>query len=834
MSLPKRYDHKKVEPRLATFWESAGVYQFVRDETKEVFSIDTPPPTVSGNLHMGHAYSYTHPDFIARFFRMRGKRVFYPMGYDDNGLPTDRLVEKRLGVNAKEVGRSAFRDMCLALSEQAEREYQALWKQLGLSVDWRYTYRTIDERSRRVFQLCFLHLYQKGLVYRANAPAIWCPECQTSIAQAELNDMERQTEFFTLAFRLEDGTALPIATTRPELLPACVAVFVHPQDGRYTSLIGQKAFVPLAGREVPILTDAAANPEKGTGAVMCCTFGDATDVAWWRTHGLPLMDTIGKDGRMSAEAGKYAGLAVLEARRAMVQDLQVSGLLLTKQPALQSVRVHERCDTPVEYVVARQWFVRLLENKPQLLEGGDQVEWHPPHMRSRYHRWVENLNWDWCITRQRQYGVEFPVWYCQTCGQAVLASERELPINPMEKQPGQVCQCGSEQFIPEEDVLDTWAISSLSPQIVGGWLDDPDLYEQVFPFSLRPQSHEIIRTWAFYTIAQSLFHFDVLPWKHILISGWGIAGEGMGKISKSRGGGPMHPREMIEIFSADAVRYWASGTGPGKDTVISIEKIQNGQKLINKLWNVARFAERFLKKEPVPAHSPHLSAADRWILARMQRLIRRVTDNLEGYDYAAARSEIENFFYRELADNYLEMAKQRLYDVTSPYHASGKFTLQQVLLALLKLFAPFFPFVTEEIYLGLFQDGSSIEGPITLERKDSIHTSGWPVPDPLVEDGAAEQFGELLVDIATAVRRYKSAHSLALGSTLHRLQLAVADPNLEEFLKEAAEDLGSITRAGFVEVVTELTPAFEEINITRMVRAAIEITEQTQNKEQHD
>jgi len=608
-ALPKRYDPQTEEPRLQAFWQAQGVYHFdVDDDTRPVYSIDTPPPTVSGHLHLGHVYSYSHPDFVARFWRMNGYNVFYPMGYDDNGLPTERLVEKWEGIRAVEVGREAFIERCLAVSEQAERDYQALWQRLGLSIDWRYTYRTIDAESRRISQLSFLDLYRKGLAYRKEAPAIWCPECQTAIAQAELNDLDRESTFYTLAFALDNGGVLEIATTRPELLPACVAVFVHPDDARYARLIGKQARVPYFDQWVPILTDPGADPEKGTGAVMCCTFGDAADVTWWYTHNLPLRVALDRAGRMTDLAGAFAGLPSREARRQIVEALAERGLLLGERPTAQSVRVHERCDTPVEYIVTPQWFVRVLDFKDALLASGANVRWHPDHMETRFREWVENLNWDWCISRQRYYGVTFPVWYCDACGAVILAGEDELPVDPTTRAPSRPCVCGSTSFTPETDVMDTWATSSLSPQIVGQWLANPELCAKVYPFSLRPQAHEIIRTWAFYTIVKSHHHFDATPWTDAAISGWGLALEGAGKISKSRGGGPMPPMEMLEQYSADAVRYWTSSTGFGKDSIISEEKIQIGAKLITKLWNVARFAERFLMPPASPPSSsspPH-------------------------------------------------------------------------------------------------------------------------------------------------------------------------------------------------------------------------------------
>ncbi len=813
MGLPRRYDPRMEEPRLQSWWEEQGIYHFPRHGTGTVYAIDTPPATVSGHLHLGHAYSYTQTDFVARFWRMNGRRVFYPMGYDDNGLPTGRYVERETGSSVSDIGREAFAQLCLELGRQAGLEYEALWKRLGLSVDWRYTYRTISEPAVRIAQLSFIRLYEKGLVYRSNAPAIWCPECQTAIAQAEMDDLERASTFYTLPFPLADGRVLHIATTRPELLPACVAIFVHPDDHRYAGLAGGTATVPLFGQVVPVLHDREADPDKGTGAVMCCTFGDVTDVNWWRSHQLPLVEVLDPAGRLNAESGPLAGLSVAEARRAVVDLLDQRGQVLASQPVAQSVRVHERCDTPVEYIMVAQWFLRILDARADLLAAADRIRWHPEHMASRYRQWVENLNWDWCLSRQRAFGVPFPVWHCPDCARVVLARPADLPTDPRTTDAPHPCSCGCTALRPDTDVMDTWATSSLSPQIAGRWLDDPDLHNLVYPMSLRPQAHDIIRTWTFYTIVKSLYHFGQTPWSDIAISGWGIAGEGMGKISKSRGGGPVSPRAMIEGYSADAVRYWAASTGLGKDAVISEDKIELGQKLVTKIWNVARFSGRFLE-ERIPSFDDARAAAtpaDSWLLARTQRVVRRTTEYLRAYDHAAAKNEVETFFWTELADNYIEMIKLRLYDEESSARAGALYTLHHALLAVLKLFAPFLPHVAERVYQALFAS----------EAHPSIHVSPWPVPDPRMEDDDAIAAGELLLAIASAVRRYKSEQSLSLATELQRLELSTPDQALQGTLSLADPDLRSVARAREIRFLSPLSPGAEEVAREGSLRIAV-------------
>jgi valyl-tRNA synthetase len=787
MSLSKHYEPRLVEPRLQSHWEEEGVYHFSRGSQQGVFSIDTPPPTVSGKLHLGHVFSYSQTDFFARYRRMRGDNVFYPMGYDDNGLPTDRLVEKHFGIRAIDLERKDFVEKCLQFSEEAEKEYQELWKRIGLSVDWRYSYRTIDARSRQISQQSFLDLFKKDLVYRKDAPTIWCPECQTAIAQAELNDLERDSEFFTLSFKLADGEILAIATTRPELLPACVAVFIHPSDHRYHKLIGRSATVPLFGQTVPILTDPAVEPDKGTGAVMCCTFGDLTDVTWWYTHNLRLVELISPHGTLKQGAGEFAGLTIIDAKREIINALETGGHIISINPTIQSIRVHERCDTPVEYIVTQQWFIRIMDQKETLLQAGEKITWHPHHMKARYRAWVENLKWDWCISRQRYFGIQFPLWYCRNCTEILLADESQLPVDPLAESPMENCpQCGSQEFIPEKDVFDTWMTSSMTPQIVGGWQDDTELYEMVAPFSMRAQAHEIIRTWAFYTIFKSINHFDMIPWENITISGWGIAAEGMGKLSKSRGGGPMPPLKMLEQYSADAVRYWSASTGLGKDSIISEEKIQVGARLVTKIWNVARFSERFLIDYIPPMAHPLLSPADQWILSRLQRLIKRATLLFDNFEYATMKSEVETFFWTELADNYLEMCKQRLYEGGNTGFESARHTLFQLLKSLLKLLAPIIPYVTEEIYQNIYA---------RVEGNRSIHSSAWPIPDMQLVNVEAEQIGTVLVEIATFVRKYKSEKNLSLGTKLAKLIIATEKDYLAEALQLASADLISITRA---------------------------------------
>lgn len=789
-TIPKSYQPQTAEPRLQQFWQQAQVYAFTMETDKTarpVYAIDTPPPTVSGDLHLGHVYSYSQAEFMARFWRMRGYNVYYPMGYDDNGLPTERLVEQRRNIRAHEVGREAFIRACLDLSHEIEQQYETVWQRLGLSIDWRYTYSTVGVESRRTSQWSFLDLYRKGLVYRAAAPTIWNPVMQTAIAQAELADLERETRFVTLTFRLEDESVLPIATTRPELLPACVAIFVHPDDQRLAHLIGQTAYTPIFERRVPILADEKADPTKGTGAVMCCTFGDVTDIEWQRKHKLPIIGIIERDGRLNGLAGAYAGLMVAEARRRIIVDLKERGLLTEERITPQTIRVHERDDTPVEYIETQQWFIKILDQRERLLEAGQTIKWAPPEMQARYEDWVNGLAWDWAISRQRYFGVPFPVWYCQTCGAIILADESQLPVDPLVSEPLRPCPaCGGRRFTPEADVMDTWATSSVSPQIAGRWLAEPELYQRVFPMTLRPQAHDIIRTWAFYTIVKSLYHFDQLPWTTVAISGHGLSPSG-DKISKSRSNSQTSPLAVMEQYGADALRYWAGGAGFGRDSLISQEQFKIGKKLVTKLWNVFRFSLTFLEDYEPGADLPvDLTPTDRWLLGQLQQTIEQATALFEAYDFARARNVAEDFFWNILADNYLEMTKQRLYSLAgTPGRDAARYSLYHALLNVIKLFAPIIPHITEEIYQLYFA---------RFEDTRSIHQARWPTGDTSWSQADYIAFGANLMAIATAVRRFKSNTQRSLGAELAQLILAPANDKLKRHLQLALADIRSVTR----------------------------------------
>jgi valyl-tRNA synthetase len=806
MATEDRYQSMEAEPRLQSRWAELGIHQFNPQESGPIFAVDTPPTTVSGQIHIGHVFSYTQTDIAVRYHRMHGERVFYPFGYDDNGLPTERFTEQKLGITAREVGREAFIQACLALSAQVEERFERFWKRLGFSADWRLRYSTIDPRCRRIAQEDFLDLHERGLATRRLAPGLWCPECATALAQADVEDREDVPSIFvTLRFAGSTGEDIPVATTRPELLPACGAVFVHPDDPRYAHLIGSTVLTPLFGQPVPVLADRGAQRDKGTGAVMCCTFGDISDVRWWREHDLPLRIAITADGKMDDSAGPCAGLTIAAARAQIITDLAGAGLVVDRKDITHTVGVHERCGTPVEFQVTAQWFIELLAHREQLLEAGRAVAWHPPYMRARYESWIEGLAWDWSISRRRYHGVPFPVWYCDRCGAVVTARRADLPVDPTASAPPSPCPaCGADTFTPDPDVMDTWATSSLTPRICASLaeelaLPEQDMTDAFSPMAMRPNAHDIIRTWDFYTVARNLLRGDPIPWRDLVISGHGQDPAGK-KLSKSKLKAAEDPTALIERWSADAVRYWTAGARTGADTILSEDAFRQGSRLATKLWNAARFVGMYAPLRPdAPSEGPTLT--DRVLLHRLGRTVEQATAAMDEYDLFTARSVVERFFWSDLCDTYLELVKRRLADPGTEGHHAAARTLRTALLTTLKLFAPFLPHVTEEIYLRDFAEGADAV---------SIHVTAWPAGGDFPADPEAEQAGEAVHVVVDAVRRWKAEHNLSVGAPLSGLEIG-APSSLIVWLAAMQEDLHSITRAEQIRFTESesLTVAFD-------------------------
>jgi valyl-tRNA synthetase len=765
-------------------WETDQTYRFDRSATRDrVYSIDTPPPTVSGALHMGHLFSYTQTDVLARYHRMRGKAVFYPMGWDDNGLPTERRAQKVFGVRcdpslpyepdqalpgsldkpAKSgerqipVSRRRFIELCQELTAFDERHFEDVWRAAGLSVDWSLNYQTIGDRARATAQRAFLRNVERGEAYLAEAPTLWDVTFSTAVAQAEVEFRDRDSIFYDLRFT-GPGGPLTVATTRPELLPACVALVAHPDDERYRDLFGGFARTPGYGAEVPILPHRDADPQVGTGLVMVCTFGDLTDVIWWRDLDLPIRSVIGRDGRLLAEApsgvdpqryASVAGLSVAAARRETVRMLREEGTLLAERPLRHSVKYYEKGEQPLEIVTSRQWYItngsRDERLRGELQRLGDELDWHPPHMRARYEAWVRGLTGDWLISRQRYFGVPIPIWYpLDEQGEPrydapLLPAAHQLPVDPRSETPPGYANEQRDQpggFTADPDVMDTWATSSLSPQIAAG-----DLLDRVFPMDLRPQAHEIIRTWLFTTVLRSHLEHDTLPWKHAVISGWVLADD-KSKMSKSRGT-VARPLDAIAEFGPDAVRYWAANGRPGVDIALSGDQMRIGRRLATKLLNAARFILA------LPGSAADISEPlDLAMLARLRSVVTTATGCFEAYDYPGALATVERFFW-EFCDDYLELAKSRAYGdgFRESAATSAVAAMRLALDALLRMFAPALPFVTEEIW-SWWRDGS-------------VHLAAWPAASDICAESATDAPLTAASLVIAAVRRAKSEARLS-------------------------------------------------------------------------
>jgi len=795
VGMPERPSLDGLERRWLERWERDGVYRFDRSATRDdVYSIDTPPPTVSGALHVGHVFSYTHTDLIARYQRMRGRTVFYPMGWDDNGLPTERRVQNYFGVRCdpsapydpayqppaeppkqpEAVSRRTFIELCERLTVEDERAFEDLFRRLGLSVDWTHTYVTIGAKSRRAAQRAFLRNLSRGEAYSAEAPTLWDVDFRTAVAQAELEDREIAGAYHRLMF---DDIA--IETTRPELLPACVALVAHPDDARYQDRFGTTVRTPLFGVEVPVRAHELADPEKGSGIAMICTFGDLTDVTWWRELALPVRTIVGRDGRILprppgdvAADGPYAelaGLTIKQAQRRIVELLADAGALVGEpRPITHPVRFFEKGDRPLEIVSSRQWYIRNGgrddDLRQALIGRGKQMRWHPDYMRARYESWVGGLNGDWLISRQRFFGVPVPVWYpLDDAGEPdyehpITPAEADLPVDPSaDPAPG---YDESRRGVPggftgDPDVMDTWATSSLCPLIAGGWEEDPDLFGRVFPMDLRPQAHEIIRTWLFSTVVRSHLEFDSLPWTDAALSGW-ILDPDRKKMSKSKGN-VVTPIALLEQYGSDAVRYWAANARPGTDTAFDEAQMKVGRRLATKLLNASRFALGF-PAEPA-ASAARLAVTeplDRALLARLAEVVTEATKAFDGYDYARALERTEAFFWR-FCDDYVELVKTRAY-AGGDAGASATTTLRLALSTLLRLFAPTLPFACEEVW-SWWQEGS-------------VHRAAWPAAADLLTayDGAADpDVLDVAAEVLGRVRKTKSEAKVSMRAAVERV-----------------------------------------------------------------
>jgi len=731
----KEYNFSSVEEKWVQSWDSS-IYHFDWESKKPQYIIDTPPPYPTGDFHIGNALNWCYIDYVARYKRMRGYNVMFPQGWDCHGLPTEVKVEQINHITKNQVPREEFRRLCEKLTFEAIERFHRSMGRLGLSTDWSNEYVTMKPEYYGKTQTSFVRMYQSGQIYRANHPVNWCPRCATAIAFAEVEYDSRTTTLNYMRFSAEDGE-MQIATSRPELLPACVAVAVNPDDERYSKFIGKKVTVPIFNYEVPVLADPVVDKSFGTGIVMIWTFGDRQDVRWWMEHHLPLRQAIDRGGLLTAIAGPYAGLSVSEAKNKITQDMVNGGIIFKQEPLEQNVGLCWRCKTPIEILSEQQWFVKI--NSEEIKKTAEEIDWVPPHMQVRLKNWADSMEWDWCISRQRIFATPIPVWYCSHCQETKVAREEWLPLDPNQTQPPEKCKCGSDEFIPEQDVLDTWMDSSISALAVAGWPDRKDLR---MPTQLRPQGHDIIRTWAFYTILRTKSLEGVKPWDTILVNGMALGEDGH-KMSKSLNNF-IRPEEVFLTNGADALRQWgAMGGSPGNDIMFQWKEITAASRFQQKLWSIYRFSLPLIAKvDAVPGQ------VDRWLLGELDSLIIKATTAMDAFQFDETMKAIRAFAWEVLADNYIELVKARLYGPDGPEKRAAQNTLYTALKTLSQLMAPFTPFISEEIHHTL--------------TGESVHVQSWPEPSGIAIDPA----GLAIREIAASLRRYKAEKGMALNSPL--------------------------------------------------------------------
>lgn len=776
--LPRKIDFLQVEEKWQDKWEEEGIYRYDwEDDVRPVYSIDTPPPYPSGDFHMGNLLNWTYFDIRARYKRMRGYNVLFPQGWDCHGLPTEVAVEKAKGIRKSEVAPDVFRKMC----EEWIEEYIHIMKtaviRLGCSVDWTTEYRTMDPDYMRKIQLSFLQLYEKGMIYKGEHPINWCPRCETAIADAEVEHDERKGKIYTIPFETEEGELL-IATTRPVYLPACVSVGVNPDDERYDQLIGKTAKVPLFGHEVPIIANDEVDPQFGTGAMMICTYGDKADVVAVARFNLPVVNLIDGRGMMQEVAGKYAGMQIDKAQSAIIKDLRGEGLIKEEKELDQEVGLCWRCDTPIEVVNAKQWFMKTIELTDKVVETAKEITWYPDWMRQRLIDWATGLDWDWVLSRQRVFATPVPAWYCERCGLIRLAKPGELPVDPRVTSIEDACECGSTKFVPDTDVMDTWFDSSLTCAIHAGWPDRKNWRKQ-FPSSVHPSGQDIIRTWAYYLMVRHLALFDETPYESVLINGMVLGSDGR-KMSKSLGNFVSTP-EVYNKYGCDAPRQWAAAGGStGMDIPFRWEDVEYGWRFQRKLWNACRFASMRLENYDVK-EEPELQLIDRWILSKLQKTIRRCTRAMEECDFMNATEEARSFMWHVFCDHYLEAAKTRLYGEDEE-KLSAQYTLHRVIREVLKLMAPVTPHLTEEIWR------------IMYHPDESIHISEWPEYDESLADAEMERVGDVVISAISDIRREKNRRGVSLNAPVEKIDI-YAPEELLSAIRQGIKDIKETLKA---------------------------------------
>lgn len=795
MSMPRRYAPRETEPRWQEFWQRPDVYEAAykfdkEDRSMPVFVIDTPPPFTSGELHIGHAYWNIMNDTIGRYRRMRGYNVLLPQGWDCQGLPTELKVQRIWKVPRED--RESFLEKCREWTGLMIESMKRTMTRMGYRPDWeQFEYRTMDPSYRRNVQLTLLRFYEKGLLYRDEFPVHWCPHCETALAQAELGYTEELGYLYYIRFP-RDGGHVQIATTRPELLSACQALAVNPEDRRYQHLVGGEATVPIFDKKVPLLADPDVDPEFGTGLVMVCTFGDEQDIRWQQKYGLPISRVIDERGLLT-NSGAYDGLAVPEARERIVSDLRRLGLLSKEERALHKVLSHtERADcmAPIEFLVKRQWFIRIKPFLEDVIDACKGMRWVPDHMLQRLFDWVESIEWDWLISRQRLYGTPIPFWYCADCEGIIPPREDQLPVDPSkERPPVDICpRCGSHRIEPTTDICDCWVDSSITPLIISGHFDKEPYAQRSYPSDVREQGHDIIRTWLFYTTLRCHILTGEAPFRDVLINGHILGPDGY-RMSKSRGN-VVSPEERLEEFGADSLRQALLSLTIGSDFPFRWEAVRYGKGFLQKYWSAARFAQPFLADyTPSAEDSEHLTTIDRWVLTKLARTIEAVTQALEDYQFHIAISRVQGFFWHSFCDQYIEAAKHRLYLKRSEEdQGAAKYTLHTVLWNSTLILAPICPHITEEVYQRLFKG----EGLLT------VHAGRWPDPESIVLDEEAEARGDIVIDAIAKVRAEKSRANMPLSTAVDRVLLR-APEMLIDVLRDAEDTIKEVLHIGSVE-----------------------------------
>ena len=807
MRLPPRYEQCALEASWQKNWEQAGIYCYDPDDhLRPTYSIDTPPPYPSGEFHMGNALNWCYFDFVARYKRMRGYNVHFPQGWDCHGLPTEVRAERTFNIKKRDVSVDKFREICVKLTTEYVEKMKTAMQSMGYSIDWNLEYRTMDPEYYKLTQLSFLQLLKRELLYKGEHPVNWCPRCETAIAEAEVEYVHSEGTLIDVHFSTEKGDLI-VATSRPEFIPACVALAVNPTDSRYMGYVGKQAVVPLVDRRIPILKDELVDTSFGSGVVMICTFGDKTDVRWQHKYGLPVVKLLDPQGRLTQEGGKYAGLAIQQARKAIVDDLRNVSKISGSKPISREIGTCWRCHTPVEILSAPQWFMKTKDMTDQIVEWTNRVAWVPDFSKNRMIEWARSLDWDWVISRQRLFGTPIPVWYCRQCAQMFAAKDEWLPVDPRSQNPpaGSCPGCGSREFVGDHDVMDTWMDSSITCAVHAGWPDRPEEFQRLFPADLQPNGLDIIRTWDYYLMARHLALFGKAPYKTVLVNGMVRGADG--RMMHKSYGNYVEVTEAIIKYGADSVRQWAAAGGStGYDIPYRWADVEYGRKFLTKLWNAARLILSSLEDYDPTLPTPKLDLLDRWLLSKLNNLAKTSTDAFENFQFNVATESTRNFIWHDLCDQYLEAVKYRLYAEHAQEdenRRAAQFTLFHTLDVVLRLLAPICPHITDALYRELWSG--------RLKAR-SIHSDAWPLPNEELIDEESEKKGSIVVRVLSEVRRIKSEKRLSMKAPIKRLRV------------ESEEDTANVLRS-HVDAIRQIA-VVEQVEIVAIKRGTGEVSMQ--------